>query len=245
VTLNRPLAHNAVNTAVSLELGEALEAADKDPQVRAIVITGAGQKAFCAGADLKEARERPDRLLASATQPWGFAAYTNHLISKPTIAAVNGIALGGGTEIVLASDLAIAAEHASFGLPEVAHGIYAGGGGAIRLPRQIPPKVAMEMLLTGRTFSAADALKWGLVNRVVSPVDLLPTALSIAEQIASNSPQAVQATKRIARSIVTGRASDEDDAWRLSNDEGERVLGSLDALEGLRAFADKRAPLWS
>lgn len=244
VTLNRPEAHNAVNGSVSRALGEALEAAERDTEIRAVVVTGAGEKAFCAGADLKEAITSLDGLLDSTTHPWGFAGYTNHLISKPTIAAVNGLALGGGTEIVLASDLAIAAEHATFGLPEVAHGIYAGGGGAIRLPRQIPPKVAMELLLTGRPFSAAEALQWGLVNKLVAAHDLLPEALSLAEKVASNAPLAVQATKRIARGIEDAHARDEEGAWRLSNAEGRLVLASIDAREGLHAFSEKRVPLW-
>lgn len=245
VTINRPEARNAINAAVSLALGEVMQAAEQDPQTRAVVITGSGSRAFCAGADLKEASASLDGLLASATQRWGFASYTNHLISTPTIAAVNGFALGGGTEIVLASDLAIAAEHATFGLPEVSHGIYAGGGGAFRLPRQIPPKVAMEAILTGGTFSAAEAFRWGLVNRVVPAADLLPTALSLAEKIACNAPLAVQASKRIARSIIDGHAQDEDDAWRLSHGEGRWVLNSDDAREGLRAIDEKRPPRWS
>lgn len=244
VTLNRPEAHNAVNGAVSLALGEALEEAEQDARIRAVVITGSGQKAFCAGADLKEAARSGDGLLSEAANEWGFAGYTNHLISTPTIAAVNGLALGGGTEIVLASDLAIAAEHAVFGLPEVSHGLYAGGGGAFRLPRQIPPKIATEAILTGRLFSAADALRWGLVNRVVPASDLMGSALSLAEKIASNAPLAVQASKRIARSIRDGHAQDEEDAWQRSHDEGRRVLSSDDAREGLRAFDEKRPPRW-
>src|SRR5215211_7050709 len=202
-TINRPEARNAVNLAVTIGLGDTLEEAERDRDVWAVVVTGAGDKAFCAGADLK-AVARGENLVINE-QPrasWGFAGYVSHHISKPTIAAVNGFALGGGTEITLASDLAVAADTASFGLPEVKRGIYAGAGGAFRLPQQLPKKVAMEMILTGEPITAQRALELRLVNRVVPRDDVLDAALELAERICANAPLAVQASKRIALGIV-------------------------------------------
>ena len=162
VTLNRPAARNAVNLAVTLGLGDALEEAEHDRDIWAVIVTGAGDKAFCAGADLK-AISRGESLAPAdpARAAWGFGGYVTHHISKPTIAAVNGFALGGGTEISLASDLVVAADTASFGLPEVKRGIYAAAGGVFRLPAQIPKKVAMEMILTGEPITAQRALELG------------------------------------------------------------------------------------
>ncbi|MEU9450216.1 crotonase/enoyl-CoA hydratase family protein [Streptomyces sp. NPDC048277] len=243
ITLNRPEARNAVNAAVALGVGEALEEADRDPEIRAVVITGAGEKAFCAGADLK-AVARGENIMPPETKDWGFAGYVSHHIGKPTIAAVRGFALGGGTEIALASDLVVAAEDASFGLPEVRRGIIAGAGGAFRLAAQLPPKVAMELLLTGDTLDAPTARALGLVNRVVPADRVLTEALALADRIAANAPLAVQASKRIARGITTGRVESERTAWELTHQEGRAVMTSKDAQDGTRAFAEKRAPVW-
>jgi crotonobetainyl-CoA hydratase len=243
VTLNRPEARNAVNTALTIGVGEALDHAEAAPDIWVVVITGAGDKAFCAGADLKEAaagRLGGDERMAR----WGFAGYVTHATSKPTIAAVNGFALGGGTEIVLASDLAVAADSAMFGLPEVQRGIFAGAGGAFRLPRQIPPKVAMEAMLTGRPIPAQRALELGLVNRIVPLVGLVDAAFELADAICESAPIAVQTSKRIARGITDGHVAAEDDDWARSAAEGERLMRSEDAMEGMRAFAEKRAPRW-
>jgi crotonobetainyl-CoA hydratase len=244
-TLNRPAARNAVNLAVTLGLGDALEAAEQDRDIWALVLTGAGDKAFCAGADLKavargENLAPPDPRRAA----WGFAGYVSHHISKPTIAAVNGFALGGGTEISLASDLVVAAETASFGLPEVRRGIYAGAGGVFRLPAQIPKKVAMEMILTGEPITAQRALELGLVNRVVPQTDVVDAALGLAAKITANAPLAVQASKRIANGIHEGRVAAEAAYWELSRSEGVALMRTADAAEGPRAFAEKRAPKW-
>ena len=207
VTIDRPEARNAVNTRVTLGVGEALEHADGDDDVWVVIITGAGDKSFCAGADLKEAAAGI-RLDDPRAARWGFAGFVTHAISKPVIAAVNGFALGGGTEIVLASDLAIAAESASFGLPEIKRGILAGGGGAFRLGRQIPAKIAMEAILTGEPIPARQALEVGLVNRVVPAAGLLDAAFELADRIMVNAPLSVQASKRIARGIARrGRGS--------------------------------------
>ena len=153
ITINRPEARNAINGAVSTVVGNAIEEAEADPEVRVIVLTGAGDKSFCAGADLK-ALSRGESLAAPGNEHWGFAGFVQHPVSTPTIAAVNGTALGGGTEIVLTADLVVAAQSASFGLPEVKRGLLAGAAGVFRLPGQIPHRLAMEMILTGDPISA-------------------------------------------------------------------------------------------
>ncbi len=245
VTINRPEARNAVNRAVTVGIGEALDAAEDDTDIWAVIITGAGDKAFCAGADLKAAAA--GELTATDDERlrrWGFAGFVTHHISKPTIAAVNGFALGGGTEITLASDLAVAADTASFGLPEVARGIFAGAGGAFRLPRAIPDKIAMEAMLTGTPLSAQRAHELGLVNRLVPIDDLLPAAFALADEILRNAPLAVQVTKRIAKGITDGAVPAEADDWARTATEGAALLTSLDAREGMLAFAEKRAPRW-
>jgi crotonobetainyl-CoA hydratase len=246
VTINRPESRNAVNLAVTIALGDVLEEAEHDSDIRAVIITGTGDKSFCAGADLK-ALARGEKLKADdpARAAWGFAGYVNHPISKPTIAAVNGFALGGGTEIALASDLVVAADTASFGLPEVKRGIMAGAGGLFRLPRQIPPKVALEMILTGDPLSADQALHWGLVNKVVPSSQLLPAAMELAERICDNAPLAVQASKRVACGIVGGTIDAESELWRLNDAEVAQVMSSDDAKEGPSAFAERRSPKWT
>lgn len=244
VTLNRPEARNAVNNDLMLGVGEALDHADADPDIWVVVITGAGDKAFCAGADLKEAAAGRLGRGDDRFESWGFAGYVTHHISKPTIAAVNGFALGGGTEIVLASDLAVASETATFGLPEVARGIIAGAGGAFRLPRQIPQKIAMELILTGQPLSATRALELGLINRVVPQSELLDAALALADQVCANAPLAVQTSKRIARGIVDGVVASEIDDWERSTRETRQLIQSEDSREGMLAFAEKRQPRW-
>lgn len=242
ITLNRPAAMNAVNAELSRLVGEALELADHDAEVRAVVLTGAGERAFCAGADLK-ALARGEPVRAPGHAEWGFAGYVQHPVSKPTIAAVNGFALGGGTELVLASDLAVAAETAAFGLPEVARGLFAASGGAFRLPAQIPRKVASELLLTGAPITADRACDLGLVNRVVPAGQALAAALSMAEAISANAPLAVQASKRVA-GWAGGNPENEAAAWQHSDSELQALRRSADAREGPAAFADKRAPVW-
>jgi crotonobetainyl-CoA hydratase len=245
VTLNRPEARNAVSLDLTIGVGEALDAAEADADVWVVIVTGSGDKAFCAGADLKEAAS--GRLNGDGDERlarWGFAGYVRHFISKPTIAAVNGFALGGGTEIVLASDLAVAAESATFGLPEVKRGIFAGAGGTFRLPRQIPEKVAMEAILTGQPITAQRAHELGLVNRVVPLDGLLDEALALAAAICENAPLAVQVSKRIARGVTDGDIVAEASDWERTAVEGGRLMRSADAREGMLAFAEKRAPRW-
>jgi crotonobetainyl-CoA hydratase len=244
-TINRPEARNAVNLAVTLGLGDALEEAEHDPGIWAFVVTGAGDKAFCAGADLKAvARGESTAPSDPARAAWGWAGYVSHPISKPTIAAVNGFALGGGTEMSLASDLVVAADTASFGLPEVKRGIIAGAGGLFRLPAQIPKKVAMEIILTGEPVTARRAMELGLVNRVVPQDRVVAEALELAGRITVNAPLAIQASKRIANGIRGGHVAADDAYWELSRAESQLLMRSADAVEGPRAFAEKRAPRW-
>ncbi|WP_067986314.1 crotonase/enoyl-CoA hydratase family protein [Nocardia caishijiensis] len=240
--INRPQAMNAIDGEVSAQLGAALEQADNDRAVRVVVLTGAGDRAFCAGADLR-AIGRGESILAEGHEQWGLGGYVRHPISKPTIAAVNGLALGGGTELVLASDLAVAASTATFGLPEVARGLFAAAGGAFRLPEQLPRKIAMEMLLTGEPITAARALEFGLINRVVPAEQVLDTAVELATRIATNAPLAVQASKRVALGIRDGALPD-DDAWDRSDREIAELARSEDVREGLMAFVEKRDPNW-
>lgn len=246
VTLNRPEVRNAVNAALSAGLGAALERAETDPEIRVVVLTGAGAKSFCAGADLK-AIARGEALSPPGTEHWGFAGFVNHPISKPVIAAVNATALGGGTELVLASDLAVAAESARFGLPEVRRGLMAAAGGLIRLPEQLPRKVAMQMILTGEPIDAATALRWGLVNEVVPDDRVLEVAVALAQVVAANAPLAVQASKRVALGLHDPAMADlpsERAAWLANDEEMMALISSEDAIEGPTAFSEKRAPVW-
>jgi crotonobetainyl-CoA hydratase len=222
-----------------------LKSAENDPQIRVVVITGAGDATFCAGLDLKALARgealKPDNRVEF---DWGFAGLVKHAISKPLIAAVNGSAFGGGTEIVLACDLAIAVETAEFGLPEVKRGVVAGAGGAIRLIKQLPQKIAMEVLLTGEPLSAQRALDLGLINALVAREQLLDAALVLAGRIAQNAPLSVQATKRIALGISDGVFADEAAAWQRNKAEAAVLMQSEDSREGPRAFAEKRQPVW-
>lgn len=243
ITLNRPGARNAVNAALSSALGEALEDFEADPSLRVGILTGVGP-AFCAGADLKSlAAGEP--ITAHGHPEWGFAGLVQHEISKPLIAAVNGFALGGGTEILLACDLAVLSEDASLGFPEVRRGLFAAAGGLIRMPRQVPTKVVMELALTGEAMAARDALRWGLVNRVVPPERVIPEAVELAQAIAANAPLAVRTSKKIVhRATATGSAWDAR-VWELQDADFTRILASHDAQEGTSAFAEKRPPSWS
>jgi enoyl-CoA hydratase/carnithine racemase len=248
LTLNRPEVLNAVNSALADAVGEHLELASAQPDVRAIVITGAG-RAFSAGADLKEIAAGRD--VAPTVHPeWGFAGLARHWVSKPLIAAVNGYAMGGGTEIALACDLVVAADEAVFGLPEVKRGLFAAAGGVVRLQRQIPIKLALQMALTGDPVPAAVAREWGLVNDVVPAAEVLPRALELARRIAENAPLSVQHSKRLLYQAASG-GSDRDpawngrDPWQLNDEAMDVVFTSSDAIEGATAFAQKRPPVWA
>ncbi len=244
ITINRPEARNAVNAAVSTDLGNALHEAQLDPDVRAVVITGAGDKSFCAGADLK-AISRRENIFHAEHPEWGFAGYVSHFIDKPTIAAVNGTALGGGTELALASDLVVAQESAKFGLPEVKRGLIAAAGGVFRIVDHLPRKVAMELLFTGEPITAPDALRWGLINAVVPDGTVLDAALELAERISCNAPLAVSASKRVAYGVDDGVVTGDQAGWSRTMTEIGALMRSEDAKEGPRAFAEKRQPVWT
>jgi crotonobetainyl-CoA hydratase len=243
ITINRPDARNAINSAVSIGLGDALEVAQHDPDVRAVVITGAGDKSFCAGADLK-AIARRENLYHPDHAEWGFAGYVHHFTDKPTIAAVNATALGGGTEIALASDLVVADQNAKFGLPEVKRGLIAAAGGVFRIMDHLPRKVAMELLLTGEPLSASEALEWGLINQVVKAGSVVDAALALAARITVNAPLSVQASKRIALGVDDGVITGDEPGWERTVREMRTLIRSEDATEGPRAFAEKREPVW-
>ncbi|MGW6035108.1 crotonase/enoyl-CoA hydratase family protein [Gordonia terrae] len=243
ITINRPQAMNAVNSDVSTAVGSALRDFAADDDLRVAIITGAG-RAFCAGADLKAvAAGRP--FLSEAHPEWGFAGVVQQFVDKPIIAAVNGFALGGGTEIVLACDLAVISSEATLGLPEVTRGLIAGAGGLLRMPDQIPPKVAAEAILTGQPLSAETALHWGLVNAVVGPNDVLPEALRLAHTIAANAPVAVSTSKSIMSRRRDHGSDWSREAWSANDAALAKIMTMADAREGTTAFAEKRAPRWT
>jgi enoyl-CoA hydratase len=236
VTINRPEARNALNGAVRTGITEALAELDGRDDLSIGILTGAGGT-FCAGMDLKaflagELSGEPGR---------GMAGLTPQQPRKPVIAAIEGYALAGGCELALACDLRVAAENATFGLPEVKRGLVAGGGGLLRLPRLIPPAIAMELALTGDFFSAADAHRYGLVNSLTAPGEALAGARALAARVTANGPLAVAATKE----IIT-RAADWtlDEGWDAQQPILAPVFASQDAREGARAFAEKRPPRW-
>ncbi|MUL82324.1 MULTISPECIES: crotonase/enoyl-CoA hydratase family protein [unclassified Mycolicibacterium] len=242
ISLNRPEAMNAVNAALSVATGQALEDAQNDPDIRVVIITGAG-RGFCAGADLKELAQG-HRIDDRAHPEWGFAGVVQHWIDKPTIAAVNGYALGGGTEIALACDLVVIDESASLGLPEVKRGLFAAAGGVIRLQRQIPMKIALEAVLTGAPISAARAYELGLVNRVAPEGTSVEVAMQIAGEIAANAPISVRYSKQVMHRTAVDGSDWEAEVWNVNKAAIKAVFTSQDALEGPRAFAEKRTPEW-
>ena len=241
LTLHRPEALNAIDGDLATALGDAVADAEGDPDTRVLVLTGAG-RAFCAGMDLK-AFARGESAMSRTLPERGFAGLVEHLVSLPVIAAVNGPAVGLGAELVLASDLALVDPGAHLALPEVRRGLLAAAGGAMRLPQQVPLKLALEKLLTGDPITAEQALEWGLVNAVSAPGGVLEEALALAERIAANAPLAVRATKDLVHSTVHedswGRP-----AWRRIREAQQRVFSSEDAAEGAAAFAEKREPRW-
>ena len=243
ITLDRPKA-NAIDAKTSFAMGEAFIAFRDDPELRVAIITGAGERFFSAGWDLKAAAEgeAPDADFG----PGGFAGLTELFnLDKPVIAAVNGYAFGGGFELALAADMIVCSRNASFSVPEAKLGIVPDSGGMLRLPKILPPAIAMEMMMTGRSMDAEEALRWGVVNAVVESEQLMPHARELAAQIAANAPLAVAAIKEIYR-----------ETSELAVEEGYRharsgklqhypsVLHSEDALEGPTAFAEKREPVW-
>jgi enoyl-CoA hydratase len=240
LTINRPEARNAINGAVSKALSAAFDELTEDADAWVVILTGSGDKAFSAGMDLKAfaAGEAGDIIGASG----GFAGIAQRDFPKPLIAAVNGSALAGGCEIMLSCDLVVAVEEAKFGIPEVKRGLFAAGGGLIRLPKRLPQAIALELALTGDPIDAQRALALGLVNRVVPAGQLLDEAVALATTIAENAPLAVRASKRIMKQAAE---VSEAEAWELNNAEVGPVFGSADAMEGPVAFAEKRKPNWT
>jgi enoyl-CoA hydratase len=236
ITLNRPERRNAVNEALAHGLASAVSRLDDDADLTVGVLQGAGGT-FSTGLDLKAflAGERP------VLDGRGFAGIVGQPPRKPLIAAVEGYALAGGLEIVLACDLVVAARDAAFGLPEVTRGLAAAGGGLIRLGRRIPYSAAMEIALTGAPIDGERAHHLGLVEQLSAPGEALADALALAARIAANAPLALAASKELIR-----RAADlpEDEAWKLQDRLALPLVDSEDAREGARAFAERRTPVW-
>lgn len=243
VTVDRPKA-NAIDVATSLALYDAFQRLQRDDSLRVGVLTGAGDRFFSAGWDLNAAASGES--IDADHGPGGFGGLTEFTgLRKPVVAAVNGLALGGGFELALAADLVVVAEPAEFALPEVTLGMVADSGGVLRLPRKLPEAIAMEMLLTGRRMNAAEACRWGLANRVVAASVVMDEAMKLAGEICASAPLAVAAVKEITEAAAA-----------LSVDEGYRrlrhgdlpsyraMLESEDAEEGPRAFVEKRSPRW-
>lgn len=242
VTINRPEVMNALHPPASAELSQAWDDFAADPAVWIAILTGAGDRAFSAGNDLKYTAQHAGERRAAAPLKGGFGGITLRFdLWKPVIAAVNGWAMGGGCEMALACDIIVAAEHARFGLPEPRVGLIATSGGVHRLPRQIPPKIAMGMMLTGKWIDAREAHRLGLVNQVVSLKDLMPTAERWAGEIMECAPLAVRGSKE---SAMIGLDLPLETALRRSYDNATAHADSEDRIEGPRAFSEKRKPVW-
>ena len=240
ITIDRPQAMNALNAQAHRDLHDNLDTFGADPTLHVAIITGAGDKAFCVGSDLKE------RAIKNADDhpKTGFGGISHRFdLLKPVIAAVNGLAIGGGVEIIAACDLAIAADHAEFALPEPRVGLCAlGGGGLQRLARTLPLKYAMDLVLTGRRITANEAKAIGLINDVVPKEQLRERVRSYAKQILQGAPLAIQASKQVMLQSLAEPSIEQ--ALRRTYSAAERMLASDDAKEGQRAFVEKRQPDW-
>jgi enoyl-CoA hydratase len=236
ITINRPESRNAVNLAVSQGLADAVDELDENPELSVAVLTGAGGN-FCAGMDLKAFAA--GEVVAIPGRGIGF---TERPPRKPIIAAVEGYALAGGTEVVLATDLVVASKSAKFGIPEVKRGLIAAGGGLLRLPHRIPYQKALELALTGDSFTAEQGEAWGFVNVVTEPGEALAGAIELAERITANGPLAVAVTKEV---LVKSASWSEDEMWKKQLELIIPVFSSNDAKEGAIAFAEKRKPNWT
>ncbi|MBI4596338.1 MAG: enoyl-CoA hydratase/isomerase family protein [Candidatus Tectomicrobia bacterium] len=240
VTINRPEVFNALHPPANHEMSDAWDDFNQDPECWIGIVTGAGDKAFSAGNDLKFTAQHG--VGALKLKHGGFGGLTSRFdCFKPIIAAVNGFALGGGFEIALASDIIIAADHARLGLPEPTVGLMAGAGGVHRLPRQIPEKIAMGMILTGRHITAQEALSFGIVNQVVPLKDLMATAEKWAEDIMKCAPLSVRASKE---SAMLGLNYTLEEAMTREYACLKQMHASEDTIEGPKAFAEKRKPQW-
>jgi enoyl-CoA hydratase len=239
LTIHRPRVLNALNREVLKELQDTLAVLEKDPQVKVTVLTGAGEKAFVAGADIAEmAGMEPSAALALARQGQQVLLAIERM-TKPVIAAVNGFALGGGLELALACDFIYASENARFGLPEVTLGIMPGFGGTQNLARLIGPKRAAEMVFSGRTITAVKALEWGLINHILPADELLEETKKAALQIAANGSLGVAAAKD---ALVSGLNMSKEDGFRYESTLFATLFATADQKEGMSAFLDKRKP---
>lgn len=236
ITINRPKARNSIDRETSHALADAMDRLDGDKDLSVGILTGAGGS-FCAGMDLK-AFARGENVEVEGRG----LGFTSRPPAKPLIAAVEGFALAGGTELALATDLIVASKESAFGIPEVKRGLVAGGGGLLRLPQRIPYAVAMELALTGDTLPAARANELGLVNVLAEPGQALEAAIGLAEKITANGPLAVAATKKI---IVESRGWSPEESWKEQIKILAPVFMSNDAREGAVAFAEKRTPNWT
>lgn len=238
--LNRPEARNALTPALLSGIGAAMVAAESDPEVRVVVLTGTGDRAFCAGMDLRAFADGESMGTEGNEATAGYYRLVNGTLTVPVIGAANGAAVGGGLELLLGCDLVIASTHARFGLPEVKRGLFAAGGGTF-LGTRVPLAIALEMTLTGDLIDAGRAHQIGLVNAVAEPEEVLKTALGFAERIAGNAPLGLAASKELVRLGVTdaARAATRMREWQ------REVFTSDDAKEGATAFVEKREPVWS
>jgi enoyl-CoA hydratase/carnithine racemase len=239
ITINRPEARNAVNGDVANGIEDAINRLEADDSLWLGVLTGV-PPVFSAGADLKAINAGRGGELY--TKDGGFAGITKRERTKPIVAAVDGPALAGGTEIALACDLIVASTTATFGIPEVKRCLVAAAGGLFRLPRKIPFNIAMELALTGDPIDAARAYHFGLVNQLVEPGQALAAAKDLARRIEANAPVAVRESRRV---ILAAMTEDEETGWRLSSEGMAKAMGSADNKEGLMAFIEKRPPVWT
>ncbi|MCA0962919.1 carnitinyl-CoA dehydratase [Salipiger bermudensis] len=242
VTLNRPKA-NAIDMATSRELGEIFTEFRDDPELRVALLTAQGEKFFCPGWDLKAAAEGE-----AADADYGVGGFGGlqelRGLNKPVIAAVNGIACGGGLELALGADIILAADHASFALPEIKSGTVADAA-TIKLPKRIPYHIAMELLFTGRWFDAEEGHRWGLINRILPAAELMAEARKMADELAAGPPLVFAAIKEIAREAEDMKFQDALNRINASQFETvEKLYRSEDQKEGARAFAEKRDPVW-
>lgn len=237
VTINRPERLNAMDAEHYSALSEAWTKVRDDPEIRVAIVTGAGERAFTVGADLKSFVSAPPELSNMWLTQRDLLLNRGLEVWKPVIAAVNGHCIGGGMTLLLGTDIRVAVTHATFGLAEVKRGVIAGNGGTQRIVKQLPHAIAMELLLTGDPIDAETALRWGLVNRVVPPAELMPAAMEFATRIARNAPLAVQAAKELA---LRSRDLDLSSGLRLEQIVNRMLQFSDDAKEGPAAFAEKR-----
>ncbi len=239
ITLNRPHADNAITTQLAAQLIEVLETIAARSSVRVAILTGAGDRAFSVGGDLYQRKEMTKEQWLRQRQVFDRVLYTLRQLRRPIIAAVQGMAYGGGCEMAISTDFIIASNDAVFGQPEAMVGLSAGGGSPVLLPRMLPPGKAMQMLMTGDPITAQEAHRLGMVNELHPPAELMDAVLSIAERIASNSPTAVQAVKR---AVQMGQGEPVEQAVAIMMDEHWRSVIHPDRVEGIRAFTEDREP---